>query len=430
MTAITEGSDGRDSRWQSVGPDERRTLSLDLVRNGAGGLIDAAERTFFLLIAIKVLAAGDWAKSIIAGGIGIGFLFTPWIVQVVRRSQRDVTWASSRLLILAAGFSLVSATVRNQVIFMVGTTAGLAVYGSIVPLITAIYNRNYAESRRGRFVSIAIFVRVGCTTLLGLVVGGILERELTDHSDRVWRLVPLIAAIAYLVQAVVVSRMPSGPLRLRADEPENERDAWRARVQLMRSDAVLRNVLASWMWMGFANLMMLPLRVEYISNPRYGIDLGPLRITILTAIIPAVVRLVLTIPFGWAFDRLPFFSMRILVNAMFALSIVAFFIGKSWVGLVVGSMTFGVAAAGGDVLWQLWTVKFAPPGRVSDYMSLHTFFTGVRGVLAPFLGFFLITRVSTPTMGWICAALIGVASALLVPFMRRELTSRERAAQQ
>ncbi len=405
--------------------EARRTLAFDLGRNGAGGFVDSSQSTFFLLIAISVLHAGAWAKSLIAGGVGLGFLFSPWVVQTVRKSQRRVTWAASRLLLVASLFSLFAAVFRNQATFMVGTTGGLAVYGTVVPLITAVYNRNYPDGRRGRYVSTGIFVRVAFTTVLAVGVAEVLEKYLKDEGSQIWRIIPLGVALAYLIQAWFVSRMTSGPLRLRDDEPANERDAWRARRQLMRTDHLLRNVLWAWMWMGFANLMMLPLRVEFITNPDYGIALTPRNITLMTTIIPAVVRVVLTVPFGFAFDRLPFFAMRILVNVAFAVSIVAFFIGTSYAGLVIGSVTFGIAAAGGDVLWNLWTTKFAPPGRVADYMSLHTFFTGIRGIFAPIVGFTLISRVSIPALGWICAALIGVSSLVLLPYMRSELSTRK-----
>ena len=55
-------------------------------------------------------------------------------------------------------------------------------------------------------------------------------------------------------------------------------------------------------------------------------------------------------------------------------------------------------------------------------MSVHTFFTGVRGVLAPLLAFQLITVVSMATMGIICATLIVIASLLLVPEILRYRT--------
>jgi MFS family permease len=400
--------------------DERSTLYLDILRNGSGGFIDACERTFFLLIAITALNAGNWAKSLIAGGVGIGFLCSPYVVQVVRRSQRPVTELASRLLFVAAAFSAFGGVFRNQVAYMVGTTVGLALQGSIVPLMTALYNRNYPEGRRGRYISAAIFVRVALMTVLGLFVADVLERSLESGGTWAWRIVPWGAAAVYFGQALLVRRMPSGPLRLRDDEPPNERAAWVVRRQLIRDDAVLRNVLVAWMFMGFANLMMLPLRVEYLSNPDYGLAYKASDVALLTTVVPAIMRLLLTFPFGWAFDRLPFFAMRIFVNILFAVSIVSFFLGSSRLGLTIGAVLLGIATAGGDVLWNLWTVKFAPPGRVADYMALHTFFTGVRGVLAPILGFYLISRVSIPGMGWLCAALIAVSSLMLIPYMRTE----------
>jgi MFS family permease len=407
---------------ESLTPDERSTWRLDLLRNGFAGFIDACERTFFLLIAIT-LSAGPTAKSLIAAASGFGFLFSPYVVQRVRHSGRTVATPAAALTMSSALMCLAAAVFANRILFVIGAALSLALTSVTVPLMTALYNRNYPEGRRGRYVSSAIFVRVALTTALGLLVGEILERRL-EGSPGVWRLVPLVASISYGLQAVVIQRIPSGPLRLRADEPQNEREAWKVRRTLLRQDALLRNVLISWMFMGFANLMMLPLRVEYVQNPDYGIALGPRGITLLTTVVPALVRLVLTIPFGWAFDRLSFFAVRILVNAAFATSIVSFFLGKSMTGLVIGAITFGIAGAGGDVLWNLWTIKFAPPGRVADYMALHTFFTGVRATLAPFVGFFLISRVSIPGMGVVCATLIMVASLILVPQFFEERRTR------
>ena len=76
---------------------------------------------------------------------------------------------------------------------------------------------------------------------------------------------------------------------------------------------------------------------------------------------------------------------------------------------------YGVSAAGGDVAWSLWVTKFAPPERVADYMSVHTFLTGVRGVLAPVLAFSVVAHVSLVTLAIVSAGLIVLASLMLVP---------------
>lgn len=400
-------------------PAERRTLRFDALRSIPGGYIDSCERTFFLLIALRALNAPSWAKALIAGAVGIGYLFTPWTTQVVRRGQRPVTEVAALLMLAAALVTASPLLVSSTYVYIFGATAGLACSGVALPLLTTVYARNYAPGRRGRNVSAVITVRVATLALLAPLVG----RQLQRHLDR-WRFVLLIAVVAYLVQALAIWRMPSSPLTLREDEAGNEREAWRRRIELIRTDRLLRNVLVSWMFMGFANLMMLPLRVEYVANPRYGINLASDRVALITATIPALVRLVLTAPFGWVFDRLAFFTTRMLVNLAFALSILAFFIGSSWRGLVLGALLFGVAVAGGDVLWALWVTKFAPTGRVADYMSLHTFFTGVRGLIAPIVGFQLITRVSVSTMGLFCSGLITLASLVLVPHWRVERAER------
>jgi MFS family permease len=113
-----------------------------------------------------------------------------------------------------------------------------------------------------------------------------------------------------------------------------------------------------------------------------------------------------------------FFALRITVNLGFALGILAFFTSPDAKGLVLGAIVFGISTAGGDVAWSLWVTKFAPPDHVADYMSVHTFFTGVRGVLAPVAAFQAVRTLEMNTLGWIAAALILVSSLLLVPELK------------
>ena len=172
--------------------------------------------------------------------------------------------------------------------------------------------------------------------------------------------------------------------------------------------------------MGFGNLMLLPLRVEYLAQPKYGIEADPAKITLLTVAIPSVFRLLCTPVFGRLFDRISFFSSRIIVNLLFALYVVAFFTGSSDIGLWIGAITIGIAIAGGDLMWMLWVTKFAPPGRVADYMGLHAFFTGTRAVSAPLVAFLVIDQVSLGWVAAISAALMVVSALVLVPEVRAE----------
>ena len=135
----------------------------------------------------------------------------------------------------------------------------------------------------------------------------------------------------------------------------------------------------------------------------------------LTGVIPNIARLILSPLWGWLFDHMNFFILRITLNAGFALGILAFFVTHSMTGLVIGAIVYGISNAGGDVAWNLWVTKFAPPNRVADYMSAHAFFTGVRGVLAPLAAFQLISGISLFTLGWISVGLIAIGTAFLFP---------------
>jgi hypothetical protein len=157
------------------------------------------------------------------------------------------------------------------------------------------------------------------------------------------------------------------------------------------------------------------MRVEYLGNPRYGLKKTAAEIALLTLVIPNGARLVMNPVWGWLFDRMNFFILRITLNLGFALGIAAFFTSETSSGLVAGSLIYGVSNAGGDVAWGLWVTKFAPASHVADYMAVHTFLTGVRGVLAPLIAFQVVQRSNPQTMGWIAGAMILAASAILVP---------------
>ncbi|HUR47698.1 MAG TPA: hypothetical protein VMZ27_17575 [Candidatus Saccharimonadales bacterium] len=54
-------------------------------------------------------------------------------------------------------------------------------------------------------------------------------------------------------------------------------------------------------------------------------------------------------------------------------------------------------------------------------MSVHTFFTGVRGVIAPVAAFYLVTQLglAPSLLAGLCSALIVGATLILVPELRQ-----------
>lgn len=388
----------------------RRTQVADVVRSIPHGVILPLETSVLLTIAIKQFDAAGWVKGVIASAMGVGMLASPMLTAAARRTGWPVMRVASAATVVGVVAFAFGAT-GPQWAFVVGAVIGIAAIDAVVPLMTATYQTNFPTAERGRRVGWGMAVRVLVSVAAGLAMGALLR----DHLDRWWWLMAVGAAAAFGVTVAQLA-IPSSPI-----EPvPGLRNSPLPHFHLLAEDRRLAVTLGAWMLMGFGNLMLLPLRVQYLADPRYGIAADAAFITLLTVAIPSTVRLVCLPLFGRVFDRVTFFSARIVVNVLFAAYVAAFFTGTSTLGLVVAAVVLGVATAGGDLMWGLWVTKFAPPERTADYMGLHVFLTGVRAVTAPLLGFLVIERFSIGEIALIAAALMVVASAMLWPEARLE----------
>lgn len=391
----------------------RRTYGLELQRAAANGVLEAAGGTFLLLIAVCWFEAGATAKALVASGGSFGLLLTPVAVSRVARWGWPAGVAASRFAAVGAATFVVMALCPWLPVYVLGSVIAMAAASVAVPLMTQIYQENYPEAVRGKLFSHAVMVRIGMVALFSAFAGRFLSGDI-DRSR--WLL--LIFALAFVFASDRLKRYPSRRL---VDEGGSH--PFRA-LRFARHDRLFRKVLIAWMIMGFANLMMLPMRVEYLANPRYGLGFDVREVALLVGVVPSIARLLMSRVWGWLFDRLNFFLLRTTLNLFFAAGILTFFLSGSTGGLIAGAVIFGVANAGGDIAWGLWVMKFAPPNNAAEYMSVHTFFTGVRGVIAPLLAFNLASGVPLGYLAGVSAFLILVSTTLLAPHVRFERSVR------
>ena len=384
------------------------TYRLERWRAVSHGVLETAGSTFLLLIAVRWFEAGAMAKAMIAAGSSVGLLASPLVVTWVSRHGLRPGVAAGRLLTVGALAFLVGALVPVLPVFVLASVVGMGTLASAIPLLTQMYQENYPEEQRGLLFSRTVVIRILAAAVFAKLAGWFLVVRMPQFP-----LLLLVFALAAWVSGRLLRACPTSPLLNSGGE-----HPLRA-LRYVGEDSVFRQTLIAWMLMGTANLMMLPLRVEYLAHERYGLSLSADRIALYTSVIPNLARLVMSPVWGWVFDRMNFFGLRIILNFGFMIGILSFFVSDSTAGLVTGAIIYGVSNAGGDVAWSLWVTKFAPSDRVADYMSVHTFFTGVRGVFAPLAAFSLAGVVSLPTLGWISAGMIFVASLVLVPELRQ-----------
>lgn len=381
------------------------------------GIIETAGHTFLLLIAVRYFHAGAMAKALVATGGSVGLLLSPLVVSTVETLGLPTARAALRLaLVGTAGFlSIVVFPVLP--VFVLGSVVGTMCSSAMIPLLTQIYQENYPEKTRGRLFARTVMIRIATAAVFSEAAGRLLAVDLGY-----FRWLVLLFAVAFAYAGLCFWHVPSQPLRT-----SEVRHPFQG-LRFVRSDPLFRRTLICWMLMGFANLMMVPLRVEYLANPKYQLGLTISQVAWLTGVVPNLARLAMSPVWGWLFDHMNFFVLRVTLNVGFGIGILTFFLSEQLPGLIAGAIVYGISTAGGDVAWSLWVTKFAPPERVADYMSAHTFCTGVRGALAPMIAFHLAGVLAIHTIGWISAGLIVLASALLVPEIKFGRTARPAAA--
>jgi MFS family permease len=376
--------------------------------------------TFAILIAEKVFNASPEAKELALmggrGGLAASFAVV-WVLSKFRRPLNQlVAWLNH-----AAGlcFSLAALLPEHLWAFVAGCSLGMFWFGFQTPLLTTIYRENYPEARRGQLYSLSALTRSASTIVFAWVAGKWLDANLDNYRWLLW----IFAACSFL-SGWLLWRIPCRHLGM-----GSEKAGLFQAFRWLRLDPVFRLFLIAYMILGLGNLVMDALRTEFLVNPVHGVKFKPseiaFQVALLTSVVPMVFKLLSAWPWGILFDKVSFIAVRTLLNVLFALSILVYFIGPSYAWWWAGAALLGLAFGGGNVVWNLWVTKLAPGDRVADYMSVHTFLTGLRGLVAPVIAFRCTGLLSIEHLAWICAALILFSTLLMLPEWRNARASQE-----
>ena len=389
---------------------QERTFRLEMLRALPAGFIDTAATSFVIFFAIQVFDMHWAVKAAMLAASSAGQLFSLFIVQIARRLGSPVNILAACIWLFSfMGFAVASMSGKNAIIYFVGCLIAFICLGMSAPLTAQIYRKHYASDKRGRLFSITSLIRAGAAGAFSWFIGSWLKSRGNDFSILFWGY-----AAACLMMAGCVMYM--APVGLR----QSVRLKWFDAFRHVSEDAPFRKLLIVWMVFGFGNLVSLALFVEYITNPLYGYNYGPKNVGLITGTVPMLAFIVFVVPWGMVFDRLPFYTVRALVNVFFILGILIFYLGSGFMALCIGIALHGIARSGGEIIWTLWVTKFANSDKVVEYMSVHAFLTGARGVVAPFIAFMISAYASPTWVAWISAVLILISTLTIFPEIMEE----------
>ncbi len=390
----------------------KKTFYLENLRAFPAGIIETLGTTFSILIANRVFDAGALAKAALVALPSLGLLLSLFVVQAVRRSGLSANVMLALIFVASGvGFTISSFAGDRFEIYLLGMVIALVTLTLNLPLFSQIYRRHYPDEVRGKLFSMTAFTRKAYAIGTAFLFGWLLTKSLDYYPYLLG-----VYAVASFMMAGCVMAMEK--VTLSRSKRTKLFDAFRHAGQ----DDRFRKLLISWMILGFGNLLSFSLFVEYVTNKDYGFNLSENHVSIITTVIPETCFFVSVLLWGRLFDRISFYVLRCVINLIFGAGIIFYFMGDGLWALYIGIGLHGVAKAGGNVAWSLWVTKFASAENVAEYMSVHTFLTGCRGVIAPFIAFPLAASLGPTWVGAIGATLIFIATAMLIP----DLKSRDR----
>ena len=394
----------------SAGERAAQTYFWERIRSGFTGLIEIIWQpgaAVAFLVAVRYFDVGFFSKSLISASGPIGFLLTPLTLSLFAMWRRPISQSMAWIFVLTGFLLFLIPWIPGALPFVMLISLAQMLMVQYTPMYTEMYSRNFTTLQRGHRIS-TVFIIGGATSILAnLMVGELLDRNLEWFKPML-----VIMACACWASAYCLWQIPSDPLEsAEVGHPlRNLSLAWR--------DKLFGWLLTSWMFLGFGNLMTLPLRTEYMANPRFGIDASNQSILIITGAIPLFCRLLASRALGKLFDRWNLVSLRMMLNVLFLSSILLFFSTRNLWLMGLSMAMLGTAMAGGRIAWSLWVTKLAGPGQTSAYMSVHMFSTGLRGTLAPFLGFALIERFSVREVSWLGSGLVLLSTLMFLPAVK------------
>ena len=314
------------------------------------------------------------------------------------------SWCSAIPSALASVCLIIGAWIPSLEFYALMITISYIFRSAAIPYLTSIYSDNYPHHKRAASFSKPLLLTVAISSLFGLAGSLILEINIIYFN---W--VFTIIGICSLAKAWAINSMPSKVI-----EKSSHNHPF-GNFEYIFKDREFGYILLTWFIMGFANLWVLPLRIDYVASSTYEIEASPMIVALIITIIPETIRF-LFIPF-WArlFDRMNFIILRMILNVLFGTGIAIFFISKNLLIIGIGSALIGLAFAGGSIAWALWVTKYAPPEKVSAYMSVHVCLTGVRGTIGPIIGYWVANQVGPTITGFISCGLMILATVMLLP---------------
>jgi MFS family permease len=401
-------------RLKNLSPTEKQSTYLLLIAALFNGVVQSLGQTQDI-IARKALHAQDWQLMLMTMIWPVSNFLSIWWGRIFENSSHK-----SRYFLLAGivgRLSLVYAiwlVTMNE--YMILLALVFSANSLLIPAQNRIYQKNINSSRRakvfGYTISLGMIVSIAFTFIAG---------RLLDINEQSFRWILVVTGFCGFISCAVLSMV-------RIQEPLIQRDITRKSMRHQLFEPIRRTLTLlkenkpfaaferSFSIYGMGFIMMQPIIPIYLVDK---LNLSYTNNFLAKGVLSQVGLLLLSPMIGKIHDRMHPFKF---ISRSFALLMVfplLFVVSSLWAGssiipviiVFVAYFIFGVAMTAVNVSWNMSSIFFAGKEDASIYQSVHVTMTGIRGLIAPILGFtllklFNITAVFVVAAGFLAWAAI------------------------
>jgi len=408
-------------RFKNFSPLEKQTAMLLLWGAVFNGVVQSLGQTQDI-IARKALHAQDWQLMLMTMIWPISNFFSIWWGRIFENSCHK-----SRLIFMAGVIGRLTLVAAIWIVTMNQYMVLLALLFSsnslLIPAQNSIYQRNISSHRRARLYGYTISLGMLVSVIFTFGAGRLLD--IREESFR-WILVAT-GLCGFISSALYASIRIQDPLTLKSCERPRFKDMAldpiRRTLSLLKTNKPFAAFERSFSIYGMGFIMMQPI------IPIYMVDKLQLSYTsnfLAKGVLSQLGLLLLSPLIGKLHDRMHPFRF---ISASFALLMVfpLLFISSSlWVGspiavviVFVAYLIFGIAMTGVNIAWNMSSIFFAGKEDASMYQSVHVTMTGIRGLIAPVLGFTLLKVFNISAVFFVAAGFLAWASLISLRDHRR-----------
>lgn len=310
--------------------------------------------------------------------------FAPLIKRTVKKSLLFY------IVGIAGRFALVAISlINNSVPFIIVLFIYYIFNALFNPLINYIMQVNISVDKRGMLFGFMNGLSTLTALIISLVAGIIL-----DADENLYRLIFLFAGFTGLLSAILFSRIRINKRKLKDNglKSQGPRDLlypMRNMIHIFRQDPYYLLFESSFFIYGLGFISILP------ALPIFFVDIMGMDYAQISMAKGVVGQLfmVLIMPFVGRFhdksNPMLFSSSVFFILALYPLILI---IAPSSLSIrpvyfvYLGFLIYSLAMSGVIIVWNLGSIFFAGDNHSSDYQSIHVTLTGVRGLIAPFIG--------------------------------------------